>query len=184
MNVFTLPPEVGQVQEELDQARSLYIDRAPKTVLEIGCYYGGTLFEWLTCGEPEKVVAVDPNHRSKDLYEGWTREGTELIVVENITEASQDVIREHGPYDWVFIDGDHSEAGVRLDVATTKPLISKGGLMLIHDVSWGGPAQSQTLPMRQVYSELVKDHLGWIIHAEPEAIYPENCAHGIGVLCF
>ncbi len=184
MSVFALPPEVGQVQEELDQMRSLYIDRAPKTVLEIGVYYGGTLFEWLTCGDPQKVVAVDPNHRSKDLYQDWTRDGTDLIVIENITEASVEPISEHGPYDWVFIDGDHSEAGLRFDVELTKELITPGGLMLIHDVAWGDVEKSSKLPMRQVYHELVEGRLGYIIHAEPDASYPESCAHGIGVIQF
>lgn len=38
--------------------------------------------------------------------------------------------------DFVFIDGDHSEAGVRADITNWLPKIRPGGFITGHDISW------------------------------------------------
>lgn len=168
---------VGQVQAELDQMRDLYVERAPKKVLEIGVYYGGTLREWLThAASNGTVVAVDPDHKNPELYEGWTRELTRLVVAHGRTSEVTDLIKFHAPYDWVFIDGDHSEAGVRFDISFTLPLVRKGGLMLIHDIL------PDHIPPRVCFEELAENHETWTIVAEPDDDYPDNCGHGIGII--
>lgn len=40
--------------------------------------------------------------------------------------------------DFVFIDGDHSEDGVRADIAAWRPTIRPGGALLGHDAAWIG----------------------------------------------
>ncbi len=168
---------VGQVPAELDQMRDLYVERAPKAVLEIGVYYGGTLREWLThAAKGATIVAVDPAHQNPGLYEEWTKDDTTLVVADGRSSETADLIRFHAPYDWVFIDGDHEEAGVRFDVGLTMPLIRKGGLLLIHDIV---PA---TIAPRTVFDELWRDHEGWEIICDRPDDYPANCGHGIGVI--
>ncbi len=171
---------VGQVPAELDQLRRLYLERQPKTVLEIGVYYGGTLREWLTYAAPNAtVVAVDPHHLSPNLYAKWWKADTTVVIVDGRTEDETDMIQFHAPYDWVFVDGDHTEAAVRIDICLTLPLINPGGLLLIHDVVWDG---DEWLPPRVCYEELLEDHDGWIIETERPESYPANCGHGIGVI--
>ncbi len=171
---------VGQVPAELDQMRDLYVERAPKTVLEIGVYYGGTLREWLTYAAPvATVVAVDPAHKNPELYEGWLRDTTTLVVIDARAEDSHEEIEAHGPYDWVFIDGDHSEEAVLHDVSLCLPLVAPGGLMLIHDIAYG----EIDTPPRLEFDALTRDgHETWEIIEEPGPDYPSNCAHGIGVV--
>jgi hypothetical protein len=43
-----------------------------------------------------------------------------------------------GSLDFVFLDGDHSEAGVRADIAAWLPKIRCGGALLGHDAAWPG----------------------------------------------
>ena len=51
--------------------------------------------------------------------------------------------------DFLFIDGDHSYEGVRVDVATWFPKLNSGALVLFHDVGWAEGVQ-------QVIGETVK----------------------------
>lgn len=129
--------EVLQVQSELDRAVALYEKTNPKRVLEIGCWDGGTLKEWLTHGSPEVVVAVSLEHRMPEQYAGWLQEGTALFVHTGLSQGADMVqaMAETAPYDWAFIDGDHGDAGVSQDVANVLPLMAKGGVMLLHDVT-------------------------------------------------
>jgi len=41
-----------------------------------------------------------------------------------------------GSLDFVFIDADHTEAGVRRDIEAWVPKVRKGGMILGHDLSW------------------------------------------------
>ena len=39
-------------------------------------------------------------------------------------------------FDFIFIDGDHSYAGVKRDYESSLPYLSENGLMIFHDVWW------------------------------------------------
>jgi len=43
-------------------------------------------------------------------------------------------------YDMVFIDADHTEASVRADIHSWRPLLAPGGLLCGHDINWPGVA--------------------------------------------
>jgi len=49
-------------------------------------------------------------------------------------DAAQQI--QDGDLDFVFIDGDHSEAGVRQDITNWRPKIRSGGFLTGHDISW------------------------------------------------
>lgn len=170
--------EVLQVPAELDAMVKLYKERKPKRVLEIGCWDGGTLREWLTQGSPEFVLAIDLEHRNAEAYADWVGEETELrTVVGDSSEERQ--VREmlcSAPFDWVFIDGDHTDAGVRADVTNTLKLISPGGLMLLHDIT--PPAGTSTVPPRVVWQELARDYKAWAYEFDE----PAPWTRGIGVV--
>jgi hypothetical protein len=48
---------------------------------------------------------------------------------------SQLILREHGNFDLVFIDGDHSREGVSQDTELAKKLITESGVMCWHDAN-------------------------------------------------
>lgn len=43
-----------------------------------------------------------------------------------------------GSLDFVFLDGDHGESGVRADILAWRPKIRAGGLLIGHDAAWPG----------------------------------------------
>lgn len=183
MNLNDVPPcfGLGQVPAELDQLRDLYVERKPLSVLEIGVWFGGTLREWLTNAAPgATVVAVDPEHQNPNLYEQWTPEGVTLVVGTGRSSDLEHLIREHSPYDWVFIDGDHSHDGVRADMELTTKLVRPGGLLLLHDIA----AEGFPPLAPRIWFEALRDS-GYdcteIVETPPDW-YPADSGHGIGVV--
>ena len=53
------------------------------------------------------------------------------------------------PIDFLFIDGDHTYEGVRLDVEAWFPKLNPGALVLFHDIGWAKGVQ-------QVINEIVR----------------------------
>ena len=148
-------------------------------MLEIGCWDGGTLREWLTQHTPDLVVAVDLDHVNREAYGGWKHSDTELVLY---TGQSQDgpqveAMQRHAPYDWVFIDGDHGDWGVTTDVKTCLPLVAPGGLMLLHDIE-AGTDFTGTYPPRKELHRLALEHDTWE-YTDPTRM---PWAHGIGVI--
>jgi hypothetical protein len=138
-----------QYKVEIDRFAAIVKESGARSYLEIGCLYGDTVHfvgEHLPKGS--RIVALDwPQHpRRLEKHPG----GTEYLEasVEDLrrnfgheghvifgNSQSPDIIRQVsalGPFDVVFIDGDHSDEGVRLDWEN----YGKGARMLvgIHDV--------------------------------------------------
>jgi predicted O-methyltransferase YrrM len=137
--------EVLQIPSELERMLALHAEAKPRRLLEIGCWDGGTLREWLRHAPGRAtVVAVDPNHLNHSAYDEWRKPSTRLVVGYGLSQSESmvDLIREHAPYDWVFIDGDHGYGAVRHDVDVCLPLVSPGGLLLLHDIT---PAEGETV---------------------------------------
>src|SRR4051812_26148854 len=171
--------EVLQVETEFAQLRALYEKVAPAGVLEIGTYQGGTLREWLTHGDPLRVVAVDINHVNPDLYEGWRQPHTFLQVVTGDSRSLEvkAQIEEFAPYDWAFIDGEHGPQGVGPDAATVLPLMRPGGYLAFHDIV--GDVRCPVYAPGLVVDEL--EAKGYEVSRFVEGGVGE-AAHGIGVV--
>jgi predicted O-methyltransferase YrrM len=172
-------PLVGQVPEELDRLRDLYRERQPVRVLEIGVWHGGTLREWLA-EDPDVVVAVDPDPQVTDYDVG---EHTQffLVIGRSQEDHVRDQIREHAPYDWVFIDGDHAYDAVKADTDLALEVTRKGGLVVLHDIIWDRATGS--IGPDQAFNELAHGRKHWTIVEDPEPSgYPSNNAHGFGIV--
>lgn len=167
--------EVLQVASELDQMITLYRERKPARVLEIGCWDGGTLREWLTKGAADAVVcAVDLEHRNSGAYDDWRKPKQTLHVHrgDSTHGDARTFMREHAPYDWAFIDGDHNIEYVRTDWNTVLPLMNDGGLVLLHDIS------PERYGPRVLFDELGDQFESWSFVDDNESPY----SHGIGVV--
>jgi predicted O-methyltransferase YrrM len=178
----------AQSPAELREALALYVASDPKVVLEIGCLHGGTLRCWLQNASPEVVVAIDPNHHMADLYGSWCQATTQLYVGRGHSQFDSmlELMTEHAPYDWVFIDGDHSLEAVRADAYNVLPLMNTGGYMLFHDVHAPPSMGWDPTPPRQVWEEVarVEGRRSWVIAAPRPQGYPPESANGIGVVAF
>ncbi len=172
--------EVLQVQSELDQMVELYAKVKPKRVLEIGCWDGGTLKEWMTAHTPDVLVAVDFDHRNRDQYPEWLHPDTNFHCYAGDSQSDPVIesMRSHAPYDWVFIDGDHGDAAVAADVQTCLPLVRKGGLLLMHDVRAGSDYGDDYGPRKVLRNLANQGFLTWE-WVDPA---PSLSAHGIGVV--
>ena len=172
--------ELLQIKSEFAPVEKLYRQLAPSRVLEIGCWDGGTLQVWLEgCAPDATVVAVDPNHRNQQAYQEWRQPDTQLIVVTGLSQDAVTVseMQKHAPYDWVFIDGDHSDYAVRSDVQVCLPLVRRGGHLLLHDIT--PPYQLASYPPGVVLDEL--EEQGYRLERFEE-INRDPWAHGIGVV--
>jgi predicted O-methyltransferase YrrM len=175
--------EVLQVQDELERMLALYDERKPQRVLEIGVWYGGTLKEWLIRAAPNSlVVAVDLHHPNARSYDHWREVGTDLQVIYGKSQdpAIVESVRRLGPYDWVFIDGDHGFDAVRVDVFNYQQMIAPGGVLLMHDIAAPDGSEDALYPPGHVFGTLANAY-------DTDAyVTKEACdvAHGIGVVFF
>jgi SAM-dependent methyltransferase len=147
--------EVLQIPSELEQALALHAKVKPRRVLEIGCWDGGTLREWLTAKPaPELVVAVSLEHRQPEIYPQWTHPKTNLVVGtgNSLSPEMVEIMQTNAPYDWAFIDGEHDYDYVNHDVAVVLPLIREGGVMLLHDVT--PDLANEVVGAAQVFAQL------------------------------
>ncbi len=171
--------EVLQVLSELEPITALYKLTEPKRVLEIGCWDGGTMQVWLenaTLGC--SVFAVDLEHRNSDAYKDWQKPGTELSIYtgSSLEPDGWEFISANGPYDWVFIDGDHSAAGVRSDWHICAKNAAPGAVILLHDIK--APEPERNYPPGDLLNQLS------LLHRVERFVDPEPMpwAHGIGVV--
>ena len=145
----------------------------PKTILEIGTCNGGTLFIWSNLASG-RVISCDLNESKVrgELYQHFTPTGSDCDVVSLAGDSHSDAFLkvvearlEGEKVDFLFIDGDHTEEGVKKDYEMYSPLVRKGGLIAFHDI-----VEKQPTPMNQVfyfweklkptvkYEEFVNDH--------------------------
>ncbi len=117
--------ECLQQPDELRELAALILERKLFRVLEIGWWRGGTrnFFEALGC----TVWTID----RQSSYEF---PASNFIPGDSHTEAVQAKAREHGPYDLVFVDGDHRMASVLADAKDYHPMVAPGGIIAFHDV--------------------------------------------------
>lgn len=138
-----------QIRSELRTFASLIAERRPQTVLEIGTCRGGTLFVLSKLSHPEAtIISIDlPNGQFGGGYK-WFR----MPVFKSFCGKSQklNLLRKdsHDPInvekvrrildgrnlDLLFIDGDHTYAGVKSDFEMYSPFV-KYGIIALHDIA-------------------------------------------------
>lgn len=121
----------------------------PGVVVEIGTHRGGTLRCWAaTAAADALLVSIDlPNPaegmgtRPDDLLAARRalQPGQALaeITADSHAPGTRDLlagILAGRPIDFLWIDGDHSEAGVRQDWALYSGLVRPGGMIALHDI--------------------------------------------------
>lgn len=110
--------DVGSFQNqwELDQLLSIVDALDPHRILEVGAMYGGTLWYWID--QAEHVVVVDDAMREADRWEHWAEQReVQLDLLQGLSQDPELVAKaiELGPYDFAFIDADHSYEAVQSD---------------------------------------------------------------------
>jgi predicted O-methyltransferase YrrM len=126
------------------------------TIVEIGSFHGKSTI-WLANGARTnggRIFAIDPHEGSIEdpeqntlptLLRNLVRAGVEDIVTPIVARSSEATGFVDRPYQLLFIDGDHTDAGVRLDLDVWMPRLVVGGTVALHDVinpRYGGPRRA------------------------------------------
>lgn len=135
-----------QVESEWDEFIEKYVvPLNPKTVVEIGSFYGATLWSFIVnCPSLEIIVSVDlpitpDDHRypqmikSRKKWKTWKLPPIEIIADSHLPSTLEDTKRVVNDVDVLFIDGDHSYKGLKMDYEMYSPLVREGGIVAIHD---------------------------------------------------
>lgn len=172
-----------QVREELLEFGEVVDRLKPKGVLEIGTARGGTLCVLSRLADPRAtIVSVDlPGGQfgggykwfHVPIFKRFARRGQQLHLLRADSHAPETLsalrnILGHRRLDLLFIDGDHSYAGVRTDFELYSPLVRPGGLVAFHDVAEHEDTTCQVsrfweeAKQRYPHSEVIRDrHQGW-----------------------
>ena len=149
----------------LEYARLLEWAKGAKSILEIGSRYGYTLLD-LAAGMDGKgkIVCVDlPGTfpwgeadsqtilmENVAMLRGWGHSVTALLE-DSHDPAVVELVRTKGPYDFVFIDGDHTYEGVKQDWENYGPL---GKTVVFHDIVRPKSGERQELGVWRLWQEI------------------------------
>ena len=144
-----------QLSNEATELLTLVERLRPKRVLEIGTASGGTLFLFAAVASSSAhLVSIDWNpfrdHPcNATRLKLYRRLGTRRQRIDVIAGDSHDPDMPEriaglfgDPVDFVFVDGDHSFEGVKLDAERYLPLLRPGGLAAFHDIVPDVPRES------------------------------------------
>lgn len=138
----------------------------PARYLEVGTFRGGSTLivaaamkasrnpGRLFCVEPEPHIA--PEH--------WALVDDRATLIQGFSPEALAEARElaGGPFDFTFIDGDHTSDGVYRDATGALPYIAVGGHILFHDSYFPDVAEGITRFYRENSRELID--IGSITH--------------------
>jgi len=123
--------------------------RPLRRVCEIGTFKGGTLFVWCQLAAPDaQILSIDLpggqlgggyHERSLPFFQSFCQPGQTLHCLRGSSHDAE-VRAEFGrvlgdsELDFLFIDGDHSYAGVKQDFEFYSQRVKQGGLIGFHDI--------------------------------------------------
>lgn len=134
--------DCGQWTYELTELAHLVAERCPTKILELGTYRGGTLYSWLTVLQHGGTCYTIDDRPPLELWQTWASQlGVKTVNYQGDTRARASLAfaETHAPYDFLFIDANHTEAGVTADFLDYAPLVKPCGLLAFHDILGPGP---------------------------------------------
>jgi len=164
--------------------------RKPKFILEIGTARGGTLFLFTRVSSPDAlIISIDlPGGRfgggypewRKTLYKSFAIHKQEIRLVREDSHALATLnmvkkILEGRKLDFLFIDGDHTYNGVKMDFETYSRLVRKGGIIAFHHIVPGPPKNVGGVPR---FWDEIKHNFNYIEFVKDQ----EQGGYGIGVI--
>ena len=132
----------NQKRAEIIGLLKLLDEMRPRLVCEIGADRGGTLALFgSVAAEDAKILSLDieyPESRAQ-VYRILAQPGQQLTCHEADSHAPGTLERVKEwlggkQLDFLFIDGDHSLAGVKADYEMYGPLVRSGGIIAFHDI--------------------------------------------------
>lgn len=121
--------KAAQKPEELARLLTLLEKYELNSILEIGSDRGGTLFAWEAIAPNATIVSIDKNYsKALRLWRGSEKNIRGDSHNPNVLKLAM----RYAPYDFIFIDGDHSYTGVYMDYHLYSPL--SRNIVALHDI--------------------------------------------------
>ncbi len=173
----------SQIPSEITNLAKRVAALKPANILEIGTYRGGTLFLWSQLAS-KRVISCDISdlNPQRKLFEQFAppKSSCQVKLVCGDSHdagfaAQVEKMFDGEKVDFLFIDGDHTSAGVQRDYELYHSMVRPGGLIAFHDI-----VESQPFPDNQVYEF-------WKV-LRPTVSFKEyidnanQCGYGIGVV--
>jgi predicted O-methyltransferase YrrM len=185
LNNLNIPDETGGVNPG-DRRAIYYLIKhfKPKRVMEAGTHIGAsTVYTAAALEEDASMTTVDILDVNCALTQNWKKYGTKRSPVkmleslglaekvEFVVGRSLDYLPGAGKFDFIFLDGDHSQAVVHDEIPIALEHLNPGGAILLHDYFpnnepiwpdyWAKCIEGPYLAVEQLRSE------GWKIRAIP-----------------
>jgi len=155
LNTFLLSIAPFQIRKEIIELIEVLDKNKPKFVLEIGTSRGGTLFLLTRVSSPDAIIiSIDlpqgefggvfyPDWK-KPFYRTFANYQQKINLIRKDSHATSTIeeikrILNGHKLDFLFIDGDHTYEGVKVDFRAYGSLVRKGGLIAFHDICSGPP---------------------------------------------
>jgi predicted O-methyltransferase YrrM len=188
-------PEFAPLQHKVEFVALMQaaVERAPRIVVEIGAFRGGTGFLLARVARRDAtIVLVDDqfDELRQAALASFAQPGQRVVCLRGNSQTAEMKARVVAaiagrPVDVLFIDGDHRYEGVSRDFALYSPLVRPGGLIAFHDIvpdrrsAAGADTTGDAGGVPQFWRELKAKHGA----AAAEAIRdPEQDACGIGMI--
>jgi len=137
-----------QVQSEIMALYDRVASEKPEIVCEIGTFKGGTLYLWTQAAADDAlIISMDlpPGLKNKftpdrqSFYHSFSKKKQFVCCLpgnshDNDTKEKLKTILGGRRIDFLFIDGDHSYEGVRMDFEMYSTMVKNGGLIAFHDI--------------------------------------------------
>jgi len=156
------------------------LGRAPRSVLEIGCWQGGTIARFGARWPEAELVVVDPEPFPADPRNLLEQELPHLTVVRGLSQdkATREEVRllHPEPFDLVHIDGDHSLECATADYEWARYELD-ARMIALHDIApWGGQGQG-TFDVWKLWHEIKLSGIPAL-----EIRHDPDCLYGIGIV--
>lgn len=166
-----------QVVTEIDRFIAILVEARCRSFLEIGSKFGATLWRVANALPPRsRIVSVDLNGNLQDCIRHLQKKeyDAHLIIGNSMSEITAKQARRLGPYDALFIDGNHKWMYVESDWKTYGPMAKIVGF---HDIGWrrAVPAAPKRILVPEFWNSIKDDY-------RHEEILHDPNQYGIGVI--
>ena len=181
-----------QKRSELLRLLKIIREHKPSNVCEIGAAGGGTTMLFARAAAPEAaLISIDLafNEARREAVSRFARRKQRVVCIQGDSHSAEtfDTVSnclDGRALDLLYLDGDHSYDGVKLDFHAYAPLVRSGGLVVLHDIvpdfrtRYGKETSSETGGVPQFWREIRSSHRSVEEIVEDEG----QDGFGIGVL--
>ncbi len=131
---YFAPPPMNTGPNDLVPLCTLAAASGTQRILEVGCHLGAGTLSLATACPSARIVTYDILPQAGAFIvksEPALRDRIERRIVSFPSDAAR--LHAEPPYDFIYIDGDHTAASVHADTELALEILAPGGLIVWHD---------------------------------------------------